>query len=110
MLYSFGANSNDGMFPYSNLTLLTSKAGAVGYGTTMGGGTSNAGTVFQLTPSTPGNWTEVPVYNFSGGKDGGLPMAGLLLNGSAFYGTTSSGGIKNASCPNGCGAAFRLSQ
>ncbi len=110
VLYSFGANSSDGMSPYSNLTLLTSKTGTVAYGTTLVGGTSNAGTVFQLVQSTPGNWTETPVYNFTGGKDGGLPMAGLLLNGPALYGTTSSGGVEISNCSSGCGTVFRLSQ
>ncbi len=99
----------DGGSPQSRLTILPGKNPVI-YGTTRLGGAVNQGTVFQLTPpSSPGSpWTEAAVYNFTGGKDGGRPLAGVLLNGPALYGTTSWGGIKNANCPLGCGAAFRL--
>ncbi len=110
VIYSFGVTPGDGANPYSSLTLITSKTGPVAYGTSSAGGNFNAGTVFQLTPSTPGSWAETPVYSFTGGRDGGAPEAGLLLNGYALYGTTLYGGIKNSNCMSGCGAAFRLSR
>jgi uncharacterized repeat protein (TIGR03803 family) len=58
------------------------------YGTTSGGGTSNFGTVFKITPA--GKLTTL--HNFTG-PDGEYPVTPLIqaTNGS-LYGTTSAGG------------------
>jgi len=109
VLYSFGAVPGDAERPYSGLSLLTSKSGTVAYGTTIYGGSSGQGTVFELIQSSPGVWTETPVYSFSGGRDGGQPVAGVLLQGNALYGTTVEGGVSYKNCPFGCGTVFRLS-
>jgi uncharacterized repeat protein (TIGR03803 family) len=47
--------------------------GGVLYGTTEGGGTSNNGTVFSLTPpGSPGaSWTETALYSFAGAPNDG---------------------------------------
>ena len=64
------------------------------YGTTEWGGTFSPlpqgfGTIFRLNPD--GTFTNL--YKFSGGNDGGFPVAGLAQgNDGNFYGTTSSGG------------------
>ena len=69
------------------------------YGTTIGGGTSNAGTVFQI--STNGAFTSL--YSFTGGNDGANPYAGLVQGSDGyFYGTTVNGG------QGGGGTVFRL--
>ena len=70
------------------------------YGTTPGGGISNTGTVFRVTPS--GALTTL--YGFTGGTDGAAPFAGLVqgIDGN-FYGTTTSGGAF------GFGTVFKLS-
>jgi uncharacterized repeat protein (TIGR03803 family) len=72
------------------------------YGTTEYGGPDNRGTVFSLSQSGSG-YAENVVYAFKGGRDGALPLAGLILgkNGS-FYGTTSAGG------PANLGTVFQL--
>jgi len=63
------------------------------YGTTPQGGTSNAGTVFQVTPA--GALTLL--YSFTGAGDGGYPSAGLIQGTDGnFYGTASQGGAANA--------------
>src|SRR5579872_889596 len=94
----------DGWSPQSRLTLLPGKNPII-YGTTTRGGTTNEGTVYQLIPPPPGgNWTETPVYNFTGGSDGGRPQGGVIVRGFALYGTTTDGGT------HGQGTAFRLSQ
>jgi uncharacterized repeat protein (TIGR03803 family) len=46
------------------------------YGTTYQGGTANAGVVFKLDIS--GALTVL--YNFTGGTDGGNPLAGVILD------------------------------
>ncbi len=73
------------------------------YGTTMNGGTHGNGAVYELTPSGNG-YTELVLYSFSGGADGGYPWAGLVLdNKGNLFGTTPDGGS------NFYGAVFELS-
>jgi uncharacterized repeat protein (TIGR03803 family) len=74
------------------------------YGVTSQGGANNAGVVFELSP-TSGGWTEQVLWNFTGGSDGGAPVAGIVLDGAGnVYGTTSTGGTSNA------GVLYQLTQ
>ena len=41
------------------------------YGTTLTGGAGRDGTVFSLTPSPGGSWTEAILYSFGGGIGSG---------------------------------------
>lgn len=113
VLYSFQFGTGDGNFP--NGSLILDRAGNL-YGTTSKGGTHGQGTVFELSPSTGGNWTETILYNFGGfPSDGQFPVAGLVRDQAGnLYGTTYTGGITNGSCAylggaRGCGIAFELS-
>jgi uncharacterized repeat protein (TIGR03803 family) len=106
-LYSF-AGYPDGVQPVSGVVM--DGRGNL-YGTTSGGGTHNFGTVFELTPSSGGKWTETLIYSFGGeAADGEYPLAGLALDSSGnLYGTTAGGGTDSADCPGGsggCGTAF----
>jgi uncharacterized repeat protein (TIGR03803 family) len=69
------------------------------YGTTEDGGLYDIGTVFALAPTG----AQKVLYNFTGGKDGGLPCGGLIqdMQGS-LYGTTLGGG------DYGVGTIFKL--
>ncbi|MGH9434088.1 MAG: choice-of-anchor tandem repeat GloVer-containing protein, partial [Terriglobia bacterium] len=59
------------------------------YGTTLYGGTQDAGVVFRITPS--GSLTVL--YNFDDGVHGGYSFSGLTLGTDGnFYGTTNDGG------------------
>jgi len=59
------------------------------YGTTMTGGASGHGTVFELSSSG----TLTTLYSFTGGADGGDPVAGLVLDSSGnLWGVASGGG------------------
>ena len=82
------------------------------YGTTDfggGGGTScgqtaYCGTVFKVAP----DGTETVLYSFSGGVDGGRPLAGLVIDAQGnLYGTTAEGGT-SARCSLGCGTVFKV--
>jgi uncharacterized repeat protein (TIGR03803 family) len=77
------------------------------YGTTFGGGTYLQGTVFKLDPKTG---THTVLYSFTGGADGSLPSAGVVLDSAGnIYGTTAEGGL--IPCPEdpfGCGVVFKL--
>jgi len=101
-LYSFCSQAlcSDGEFPEAGLSL---DASGNLYGTTVqGGGVSGWGTVFEISPSVGGGWTEEVLYDFclqSGCADGGEPTAGLIFDGAGnLYSTTTYGGF--------CGGEF----
>ncbi|HLI62768.1 MAG TPA: choice-of-anchor tandem repeat GloVer-containing protein, partial [Terriglobales bacterium] len=73
-------------------------------GTTVNGGTANAGTIYQLVPSG-GSWTETVLHTFHGGpSDGANPYVGLVSDSSGnLYGVTITGGTY------GYGIVFKLS-
>lgn len=108
ILYNFSIGSGDGANPVGGL--VADKAGNL-YGTTGTGGPytdcspfgQTCGVVFELSPA--GNrWTETILYTFTGGSDGGEPLAGLVMDSSGnLYGTTAIGGNF------GYGTVFELS-
>jgi uncharacterized repeat protein (TIGR03803 family) len=88
VLHSFG-QSGDGALPEAGV-VFDGKGNL--YSTTTFGGTSNAGTVFELTPAK-GGWTENILHNFTNGIDGGYPVyVTLVLHAGNLYGTASGGG------------------
>ena len=96
VLHRFDGAPNDGAIPYGKLTLVN----GVFYGTTLGGGSHDSGSIYSITPSGK----ERLLYSFKGGaNDGAAPIALTLLDGT-LYGTTVNGG--DSSCGNGCGTVF----
>jgi uncharacterized repeat protein (TIGR03803 family) len=98
VLYSFqtGEATLNGVHPQAGLTL-----GPDGnfYGTTRAGGSSNAGTIFRLTPG--GEFTSLFAFSTTNGAS---PQGGLVLgNDGNLYGTTVLGG------PGNFGTAFMFS-
>jgi len=62
------------------------------YGTTMAGGNSGNGVVFELSNSGK----ETVLHSFTGSNDGSTPVAGLILDPAGnLYGTTKMGGKFN---------------
>jgi uncharacterized repeat protein (TIGR03803 family) len=110
-LYIF-QGENDGGNPAAGL--IFDQSGNL-YGTTqLGGGTgcsAGCGTVFELSPTGGGAWTENVLYSFEGGSDGNYPDAGLIfdINGNLY--STSGGGDSACLTSNGygCGTTFELS-
>jgi uncharacterized repeat protein (TIGR03803 family) len=99
-LYSFAGQPGDGAGPYGGVTF-----GAAGnmYGTTVGGGENNVGTIYKLTPTAQG-WTESILYSFNRNESGDYPSDTLVIDSSGtLYGTTLDGGIGSA------GTVFELS-
>lgn len=71
------------------------------YGTTFGGGDYGDGTVFKVDPS--GN--ETVLHSFTGGSDGWMPYAGLIMDGQGnLYGTTFSSNAPD----QGNGVVFKM--
>jgi len=103
VLYSFTGGS-DGGSPQASL--VRDAAGNL-YGTTSQGGIGCApvgcGTVFKIDPSNH----ESTVYSFTGGSDGALSMAGLIMDATGnLYGTAYQGG--SICAPPGCGTVFEF--
>ena len=85
VLYNFTGLA-DGGAPYAGV--IRDSAGNL-YGTTMYGGTAQAGVVYKL--DTAGH--ETVLYSFTGGIDGGNPSAGVIGDQAGnLYGTTTKGG------------------
>ena len=103
ILHNFGKNTKGGLEPFSQLVF--DSTGNL-YGTTVGGGTGNAGTVFELTPIPGGGWVEKGLHSFAkNNTDGQVPGEGPLIfdpDGN-LYGTTENGGT------DGVGTVFELS-
>jgi uncharacterized repeat protein (TIGR03803 family) len=98
LLYSFTDQNGDGDNPYAGVII--DKKGDL-YGTTMRGGDSGDGTVFELLA----NGTETILHSFAGGSDGIYPEAVLLrANSGTLYGTTAGGGA------NGDGVVFAIAR
>jgi uncharacterized repeat protein (TIGR03803 family) len=95
VLYSFGDGSGDGTYPQAGLVNVNGTL----YGTTNGGGKSNAGAVFAITTSGG----ETLLHSFGATQDDGAdPDAGLLNVNGTLYGTTYYGGA------SGYGTVFAI--
>ena len=85
VLYNFcpQAGCTDGNAPYGGV--IVDAAGNL-YGTATFGGTSNEGTVFELSPSKDGQWVHSTIFEFP--QSGGIPVAGLVQDKAGnLYGT-----------------------
>ena len=95
VLHTF-TGGTDGGFPAAGVT-------AVGdgflYGVAGGGDDAGDGTVFRVRRDGTGFET---LHTFTGGTDGGWPLAALTASGGSLYGTTFLGGA------NAAGTVFRL--
>jgi uncharacterized repeat protein (TIGR03803 family) len=100
ILYEFGASgSGDGNNPYGGL-VMDSKGNL--YGTTVNGGTSGIGMVYQLTKQGKA-WKETALHEFAGGADGSQPTGNLYIDGKGrLYGMAEMGGSSNQ------GVAYRV--
>jgi uncharacterized repeat protein (TIGR03803 family) len=88
VIYSF-QNGSDGNSPISNL--VSDAAGNL-YGTTSEGGLGS-GTIFKLSHTGGGQWSESVVHSFEGPPDGGFSYNGMVVDPFGnFYGATVHGG------------------
>ncbi|HZP24066.1 MAG TPA: choice-of-anchor tandem repeat GloVer-containing protein [Terriglobales bacterium] len=94
-LYGF-TNGDDGSQPQAGLIRHPS---GVLYGTANGGGSGQAGVVFQLRPyptvqpNATAGWQETPIYSFTGGNDGAGSDTGMVFDQAGnLDGTAQEGG------------------
>jgi uncharacterized repeat protein (TIGR03803 family) len=97
VLYSFTGYPSDGQYPLAGLFR---NARGVLYGTTVGGGTDDNGTVFKLDT----NGKETVLHGFGGNGDGGSPGLSALIQDSSgnLFDTTEGGGKQ------GRGTVYRI--
>jgi len=102
VLYSFKGEA-DGLHPHGGV--IRDDEGNL-YGTTMGDGLPNVGTVFRIS-KTGG---ETVLYRFgSQSGDGAFPLAGVIRDAKGnLYGTTNAGGVYEGCGGEGCGVVFKL--
>jgi uncharacterized repeat protein (TIGR03803 family) len=104
-LYSFCSRTDcpDGSDPEA----LVQAADGDFYGTTYGGGSQGAGTIFKMT--AVGKLTTLYSFCFeSNCADGASPSSTLVQSSDGdFYGTTSGGGLSDF-CADNCGTIFRI--
>ena len=108
-IYNFKFNGRDGYGPWAGL--IVDKAGNL-YGTTEAGGLHDDGTVFELSPTSSGGWTESVLHSFNG-TQGQAVFGGLTMDAAGnLYGTATGGGISTGNCSGftykGCGVVFEL--
>lgn len=102
VIFNFGAANGSG----PNSSLISDAAGNL-YGTTLVGGTEGGGTVFELSPSASGSWTETVLYGFSNQNNRSLAGQALTFDAAGnLYGAIRGG---SGNCSNGCGSIFKLS-
>jgi uncharacterized repeat protein (TIGR03803 family) len=94
ILHNFNRDG-DGHYPYGSL--LMDPSGNLYGATGSGGGQRDAGIVFELIPSSSGQWTEKLLHNFNNGIwDGSGPSANLIFDSAGnLYSTTLGGGAEN---------------
>jgi uncharacterized repeat protein (TIGR03803 family) len=119
ILHDFYPSGGDGFLPEGRVALDSS--GNL-YGTTLEGGNYEkypcaglgCGVVFKIDR----NGKETILHAFTGGDDGAVPLAGVLLDGDKnIYGITAAGGNSLTECPagkiikdGGCGVVFKITQ
>jgi uncharacterized repeat protein (TIGR03803 family) len=92
-----------------NLYGTTSLGGGKGVTTCSFFSIDGCGTVFKLTPTSSGEWTETQLYAFSGTTDGAIPFGGVAFDSKGdLVGTATYEGGANPDCEYGCGTVFRL--
>lgn len=101
-LYSFTGGNDDSQRPDGGL--LIDAAGNL-YGTTLYGGPSDSGTVFELKANGDGTWSESVIHSFRGTPGGTNPLGALAIDThGTMYGVTNHGGTYNL------GTVFMLRQ
>jgi len=107
----FALTISQGEYPHDVPTL--DAAGNL-YATAYEGGGNLYGTVFQLTPTSRGEWTFHLIHSFNGYTTGVIPVGGVTFDAAGnLIVPTQNGGVKSAPClingvAAGCGSVWQF--
>ncbi len=108
LLVSLVGSINNDYYP-GPINALAMDANGSLFGSALGDGAYQYGSIFKLTPSN-GSWTYTSLYDFTNGDDGANPIGGVIVdtNGN-LYGTTAFGGARGGNCyGGGCGVVWEI--
>jgi uncharacterized repeat protein (TIGR03803 family) len=113
VIYPTGSGYGDCYYPHA--AVIFDAAGNL-YGTCPAGGSTDWGTVFELSPNPDGTWTPSVLYTFPScgspvGPGGGCPLAPVIFDANGnLYGTAVAGGLPGCTvwAGYGCGVVFEL--
>lgn len=88
-LHDFTWSGSDGYYPAATLY----HENGLLYGTTVQGGSSSGGTIYQI--ETDGNGYSI-IHNFTSGSGGNYPAGHVISDGEYLYGVTTNGGMTNS--------------
>jgi uncharacterized repeat protein (TIGR03803 family) len=89
---SYIMDNSQGLYPEASVTFDTS--GNI-FSTAWGGGAYGKGTIFELSPTTPGHWHEKTVRSVNG-ANGDIVQCNVVFDAAGnLYGTTYQGGADN---------------
>lgn len=89
VVHNFNEMSGDGLGPSNSLVF---DASGNLYGATLVGGSHGRGTVFELSPSASGTWTETILNNFLENGTGYWPNSGPIFVNGTLFGINAEGG------------------
>jgi uncharacterized repeat protein (TIGR03803 family) len=104
VLHLFDFSAGEGADPVAGVTM-----GSDGnlYGTTLGGGAGDNGTIFRLV-NAGGSWTYQTLHSFFV-EFGAAPFGGVTFDSQGnMYGTTITGGQGLTYCAGGCGLVWKM--
>ena len=100
LIHSFGSSNSDST--PSIATVVFDSSGNL-YGTTYFGGAYGIGSVYKLSPSSDGSWSDTLLFSFDGTNGDGPDYGALIFDAKGnLYGTTQVGGA------DGDGAVYEL--
>ena len=104
LLHLFDFSAGEGVDPVAGVTM--GSDGSL-YGTTLGGGAGDNGTIFRLV-NAGGSWTYQTLHSFSI-DFGAAPFGGVTFDSQGnMYGTTITGGQGLTYCAGGCGLVWKM--
>ncbi len=108
VVYKFQGLNNPSQPDAANPGAGVTTDGTYVYGTSVYGGASGYGSVWEVDP-TVAQPDDKALYSFSGGNDGASPASEIIFGPSAsLYGTTSAGEANDCNGIGGCGTIFSL--
>jgi uncharacterized repeat protein (TIGR03803 family) len=112
VLYDFPCTNGYGAGPAASL-LMTNGGSLLGTTAADGNGGCDGfgcGTVFEAVHNPDGTWSNVYLYEFTGGADGGIPFSNVTVDSNGnLFGTASQSGLTQTGCGgSGCGVVWEL--